>query len=183
MRDAAQELQTLTRRTVLGLGGLAVLGGGVFAHGSADSDASVSLDEACSTATVEMQPSDGRVLTGVIESVDGSEVVRTPPGGQTVTAGGSTTIQYAFSSPDGHIERAYVVEGRGLEGPIVKETACENADGHDAHETNDGTVVQRSSSQSQSVSVSQSSQDSSADIDVDVETLLEILRRYLRIEW
>lgn len=129
--------RTITRRTILGAAGSAVLIGGLLVPGQSSStdsanggDLTVSLDEACSEATVEMHPPQGTTWTGVIEYREGGETVQVPAaGGQTVSGGSDASLQLARSSSDSRIERAVVVEGSNLDGPVVAEETCETGNG------------------------------------------------------
>lgn len=139
----------ITRRSVLGITGLTVLTGGIVARQPGD-DVTISIDDECSTASIEMHPPNDEVWTGTIEYLKGSEVARTPAGGQTVTGGGSGSLQVSLSSPNTHVRRAFVVEGTTLEGPVVAEKTCELGDDEDGQiqdgcgTENDSAVQSRS---------------------------------------
>lgn len=119
----------MTRRNTLGLVGASILPSGLFDWDADEDSVSVSIDDECSSASIEMHPPDGDVWTGVVEFVDDdSEVTRRPAGGQTVSGGSSGTLQISISSPGVSVHRAYVVEGSDVEGPLVAEETCESSD-------------------------------------------------------
>lgn len=169
----------MTRRNVLGIAGLTVLSGGFLKREPADSDVDISINKGCSKASIEMHPSGGRTLTGVIEHSDGSQ---TPTGGQTITGGGSGNIQMALSSPSAHIQRAFVVEGRDLEGPVVAAETCGRTGGEGKQRNHDGHRAEaRSGAQSRSVNVGQSSRVDAES--TDAESIVQIIRQELGIDW
>ncbi len=152
MRDITHEDQPITRRTVLGIAGLTILAGSSVARISAGGDVEISIGEECSSATIEMHPPDDTTWTGVVESLKGSELARTPTTGQTVTGGGSGNLQVSLSSPSTYVRRAFVVEGTNLEGPVVAKKSCEVSDGdsgqnYDGCRTGNDSEVQSQSSQ------------------------------------
>lgn len=120
----------LTRRSALGLAGSAVLVGGLLGQGDSDDDVSVSIDDSCTSASIEMHPPADQTWTGVVEFVDDeSNVVRHPSGGQTVSGGGTANLAVSRDSPGTSVRRAYVVEGSDPDGPLVAEATCGSTDG------------------------------------------------------
>lgn len=129
MDEITRPKRTITRRTVLGSAGAAVLVGGSLVSGfltenASDGEVSLAIDEQCSSASVEMRPPDGETWTGAVEYAEGAETVLVPSDGQTVTGGSTGSLQLSVSSSDSHVRRAFVVEGTGLEGPVVAEKVC-----------------------------------------------------------
>lgn len=120
--------RSTTRRNVLGF-----IGTTAFVplfQGQTDGNAEVTLDEECSSASIKIRPPDSETWTGVIEYVeDGSDVIQKPPGGKTVTGGSVASLAVSFSSPEKNIERAYIVEGTTLDGPVVAKETCGTSDG------------------------------------------------------
>lgn len=123
-----------------------------------------------------MEPPDDTTWTGVIESRQGSRTVQTPTGGQTVTGGGSANIQLALSSEGAHIQRAVVVEGDDLSGPVVAEETCARENGEGEQETRaECETGNRSESHSQSVNDGGSSRGEHTDAESIARTILDQL--------
>lgn len=138
--DDSRANRSTTRRTVLSVTGLAILGGGFLSKEDSDGDVEISVDEDCSNGSIEMRPPDGETWTGAIEIRDeGSELALIPPCGQTVSGGSTGDLEVSLSSPGNSIRRAFVVEGPDLEGPVVAEETCGTGDEDDSTETDGGS--------------------------------------------
>lgn len=166
--------RAITRRTALGVVGLTVSIGGWLIE-KTDEDVAVSIDEECSKASVEMSPPADATWTGVIEYHNGSEVVQTPVGGRTVSGGSSGSLQLSLASSTAHVRRAVVIEGRDLEGPIVREETCETKGGSRDRKAYDRSGTgSRSETRSRSGNEGESSQDDTAPI--NAESIVRTIR-------
>ncbi|WP_226023513.1 hypothetical protein [Halomicrobium salinisoli] len=134
----------LTRRTALGLAGSAVLAGGLLNRGGADEDVSISVDDSCTSASIELRPPSDETWTAAVEFVDDEgTLVRHPSGGQTVSGGGTANLAVSMDSPGTSVRRAYVVRGSDPDGPVVAEETCGSSDGDGsrAADESDGEVA------------------------------------------
>ncbi|WP_226010069.1 hypothetical protein [Halomicrobium salinisoli] len=126
----------LTRRTALGLAGSAVLAGGLLNRGGADEDVSISVDDDCTSASIELRPPSDETWTAAVEFVDDEgTLVRHPSGGQTVSGGGTANLAVSMDSPGTSVRRAYVVRGSDPDGPVVAEETCGSSDGDGSRAT------------------------------------------------